>query len=658
VKTLVAPLTLGFCLGVCLPSTSLLAADPSAKEFSADKVPEAAQLIKMLKPGHPRLLIDEAALADLKRRITTDAVLREWDKAVHKEADKLLSASLPKHVLPDGKRLLSTSRTVLHRSYTLSLMYRLHGDARHRDRLWRELETVAAFPDFNPKHFLDTAEMTHALAIAYDWLYDSWTDDRRATIRKAIVELGLKPGREVYRRKGGWPRCTHNWNQVCNGGLTMGALAVGDEEPALAGEILRSALESIPLAMQSYAPDGAWGEGPGYWAYATTYNVAMLAGLQSALGTDFGLSRAAGFDRTGLFPISMAGPTDRWFNFEDSGDRVGRSDCLLWLGKRFNLPACTWFAVNGGKPSAPGMILYDGPGKDPVAAGLPRDQYWRGVEVATLRSHWTDLKAVFVGIQAGSNQVNHNHLDLGSFVLDALGQRWAVDLGGDDYNLPGYFGGKRYDYYRLRAEGHNTLVLNPGADPDQDPRGVARISRFVSQEDLALTVADLTAGYAKHARRVQRGVALLDRHDVLVQDEVDADKLADLWWFLHTPATVKVEASGRSAVLEQGGQKLIARILAPESARFEVRPAEPLPSSPNPAGQRRNDSTRKLAIHLAKIGSVRLAVLLVPADGKSDPSRAIPLKPLAEWGAPQRAGSPPNLQGAASVSAGLRGGYN
>ena len=62
------------------------------------------------------------------------------------------------------------------RTYTLALMYRLHGDRRYVDRLWRDLDAVAAFPDFNPKHFLDTAEMTHALGVAYDWLYDAWSD--------------------------------------------------------------------------------------------------------------------------------------------------------------------------------------------------------------------------------------------------------------------------------------------------------------------------------------------------------------------------------------------------------------------------------------------------------------------------------------------------
>ena len=81
-----------------------------------------------------------------------------------------------------------------------------------------------------------------------------------------------------------------------------------------------------------------------------------------------------------------------------------------------------------------------------------------------MRSAWDDPNAVSVDFKAGDNKANHSHLDLGSFIVDALGVRWACDLGADDYNMPGYFGGKRWTYYRLRAEGHNTLVINSGRD--------------------------------------------------------------------------------------------------------------------------------------------------------------------------------------------------
>jgi hypothetical protein len=609
------------CIFVAAPAA---AAQPKKK--SPESAPKAEEILSQLKRQHPRLLVDGQGFEDLKARVGQDATLRKWNEQLRQDAEKLLKAPLPKHVLPDGLRLLSTSRSVLDRTYTLALAFRLHGDRRFADRLWQEVETVAKFPDFNPKHFLDTAEMTHALAVAYDWLYDTWTEPQRKTIRTAMIEMGLKPGLAVYRKKGGWPQSVHNWNQVCNGGMTLGALALGDEEPELAGAILAHAIASLPRAMASYAPDGAWGEGPGYWAYATSYNVYMLAGLDSALGTDFGLSKIEGFDKTGLFPLYTTGPTGLAFNYEDSGDRVGRSDCLFWLDRRFDLPACAWFASQGrGTPRS--IVWYRKPGLDPAAAGLPLDKYWRGVEVATLRSAWNDPKAVFAGIQAGTNRVNHNHLDLGSFVLDALGQRWAVDLGADDYNLPGYFGRQRYTYYRLRAESHNTLVLNPDQGPDQNEKADCKIVRFDSQPEKTTVLADLTDAYAKHARRVERGLALLGRRDVLVQDEVEADKPADLWWFVHTGAEVTLAADGRSAMLQQKGEKLAVRLLAPAEARFEVRPAEPLPTSPNPQGQKNNQAFRKLAIHLPGVTRLQLAVLFAPGEGE----RKVEVKPLAQW---------------------------
>ncbi len=530
--------------------------------------------------------------------------------------------------MPDGLRLLDTSRRMLQHSYTFAMAFRLHGDRRYVDRLWQELQTVARFPDFNPRHFLDTAEMTHALAIAYDWLYDQWSDSQRETIRKAMVELGLKAGMRVYQSRGGWPRMVHNWNQVCNGGMTIGALSIGDEEPELCGQILNHALTSVQLAMHTYAPDGGWGEGPGYWGYATRYNVTMLACLESAAGTDFGLSKFPGFDQTALFPLYMLDGGNRCFNFGDCPESSGGPDCLLWLGNRFNLPAATWLGASTRRATPAAMIWYQSSGKDPAAANLPLDKYWRNVEVATFRSRWNDPRALFVGIEARSHAFNHEHLDIGSFVFDALGERWAVDLGADDYNLPGYFGAKRYDYYRLRAEGHNTLVVDPAAGPDQDPQAACGIRRFASKPEWAFAVADLTNAYGNRAANVQRGVAMVDRRCLIVQDEIEAAN-ADVWWFMHTPAAVRLEDGGRSAKLVLHGKELEARILAPAQARFEIRPAEPFPTSPHPAGQKSN-AVRKLAIHLPNMKELRLTVALVPRDGGGE--IALPkIRPLANW---------------------------
>src|SRR5207248_5037676 len=114
----------------------------------------------------------------------------------------------------------------------------------------------------------------------------------------------------------------------------------------------------------------------------------------------------------------------------------------------------------------------------------------------------------------------------GTFVFDALGQRWAVDLGPDNYNLPGYFGKERFTYYHLRTEGHNTLSID-GAN--QDAKAEAAIVAYRSTPERAFAVADLTAAYAD-ATRVRRGVELLDRHALLVSDEIELHEPAQIVW--------------------------------------------------------------------------------------------------------------------------------
>jgi hypothetical protein len=599
------------------------------------RIPPSGEILARLHREHPRLLATGADFARLKQRIAADPLLGRWHKALRERAERFLTEAPSRYEIPDGLRLLGTSRRVLDRVYTLALLYRLDKERKYADRAWQELQAAAGFPDWNPRHFLDTAEMTHAFAIGYDWLYDALEEEQRAALRAAILEKGLRPALTSYRGEGTygwWVKSRHNWNQVCNGGIGMGALAIGDAVPETAGEVLHAALQSLRLPMAQFAPDGAWDEGPGYWNYATSYNTIFLAALETALGTDFGFSRTPGFAETGFFPIYLTGPLGQTFNYADGGEGRVPAPQMFWLARTLDRPVYAWYQRQVASPAPLDLLWLDPRGESPRATGLALDRHFRGVEVATFRSAWEDRDALFVGFKAGDNKANHSNLDLGSFVLDALGTRWAVDLGADNYNLPGYFGRQRWSYYRMRAEGHNTLVLNPGAEPDQDPAAAASITAFRSTPEKASAIADLTAAYARHARRVKRGVALLERRHLLVQDEVQAEEPADVWWFLHTPAEPQVSDDGAAATLKRGEQRLWLRILSPQGARFTVTAAQPLPSSPRPEGQAKNDGIRKLAIHRAGVTDLRLAVLLAPLrPGEAPPTRLPEVAPLAKW---------------------------
>src|SRR5690606_18840922 len=107
----------------------------------------------------------------LRRRIADEPLLKQLFESERAAGDALLEKPTVTYN-KTGRRLLSVSREALLRITRLSMLYRLTDDARYRDRARDEMLAVCAFDDWNPSHYLDTAEMAMAVAIGYDWLYD------------------------------------------------------------------------------------------------------------------------------------------------------------------------------------------------------------------------------------------------------------------------------------------------------------------------------------------------------------------------------------------------------------------------------------------------------------------------------------------------------
>lgn len=586
--------------------------------------PDAQQALATLHEEHPRLILTAQRIVELQAIVKNDPVAQGYFKQLTAQGTAMLKQPPVAHVLI-GPRLLDKSRTALDRITTLALLYQLDGNQQWADRAILEMRTVAAFPDWNPSHFLDVAEMTTALAFGYDWLYDALTPEDRTTIKTAIVEKGLRAALPEYHNQKWWSACSHNWNNVCNGGMIIGALAIADEEPELAGGILHSALAGLPKALVTYAPDGAWPEGPAYWEYATKYTLLAASALKTALDTDFGIMAEPGLRVTGYFPLALTGPTNAAFNFADAGTGINPRPWLYGLATCYNDAAYAYLARVGqaDKKAMPfDLIWYKSNGTAADVAKLPRDFRFNRIQVVTLRSAWNDPNAIFVGVKAGDNRANHSHLDLGSFILDADGVRWADDLGSDDYNLPGYFGDQRWTYYRLRTEGHNTLVLN---GLNQDDKASAVITKSRSNDDGAFAITDLTAAYAPAgATSIHRGVLLFNqRHNIIVQDEITTKAPADIAWALHTRATITIDATGTQATLSLQGKILHARLLSPTGAVFTAVPVTIAPPQHPIKGE------NNLLVHLPqKTTSTCIAVLFTPGT-QEEPNQVV--SPLDNW---------------------------
>ncbi|MBS1813807.1 MAG: heparinase II/III family protein [Acidobacteria bacterium] len=602
--------------------------------------PPVPTSLKTLKAVHPRLIILDSQIPAIKRNIAADAFAKKQFDSMRVRAEFLLSQPVSPYS-PKGPRgqELSSAREILEHILTLSGMYRLSGDKRFADRAVAEMTSAAQFPTWYA-NLLANSEFTAAMGIGYDWMYPVLTPQQRALIRDAIEKKGIGPFTRHMDRKDFHLR--NNWADVFYGSATVAALAIADPEDKasmeLAEKVVGYTRPGMKWIMELFAPDGGFDEGPIYWGYATIYNVLYIASMDSAVGTDFGASTMPGFEETPTYLIQATGPLFTSANFGDARPEVASpSPQIYWFANRFHRPAymvqqrlfedhmrhkIAAMPVHDGlkRFNMLGIFWYASAPQPKSAPSLPLVQSFARTQQAYMRTSWNDPKAWYIGFKAGEAGVSHGHLDLGSFVMDGLGERWAVDLGSESYSVPEYFGKKRWNYFRTQTRSHNTLLVD---NENEDRNGIADILFAKKVGTNEYSVADLDKVYKGKLEAWKRGIAILHGNRVVVQDEVAPAKPVDIIWNFQTRSEVEIAPDGRTAILSQNGVRIKATILEPAKAHFSTSVAQITPE------ETANPGLTDLIIERRQTSEPETIAVMF-----SDPqqSQSFHLKKLADWG--------------------------
>ena len=542
-------------------------------------------------PDHPRILLLKGEEVAIMRAIGTDKTRAQVQQAILTESDEIVKLPVSERI-KTGRRLLSVSREALRRVFFLAYAWRMTKQDTYLKRAEKELLAVSAFSDWNPTHFLDVGEMTMTTAIGYDWLYADLSAETRTTIREAILTKGIQPSLDA--KYNGWLRATHNWNQVCNAGMAYGALAIYEDQPELAKQIINRAINTVALPMGDYAPDGSYPEGYGYWGYGTSFNVMLLSALEKAFKTDFGLSKQPGFLKTAGFMENMTGPTGNAFNFSDSGVKSGLHPAMFWFANKLNDPSLLWqertFFADPAELKKqvkdrllPATLIWSS-GLALTNPPTPKNLTWVGqgrTPVAFMRTSWSDPAAIYVAMKGGTASTNHAHMDIGSFVMEADGVRWAMDFGAQEYesleskkvdlwNMKQ--NSQRWDVFRYNNFVHNTLTVN---DSLQRVSGNAVFTSSSAAPTYMYTTTDLTEIYRGGLAKANRGIAIVDKAYVVVRDEVEtAAAPATVRWTMLTPATVKILGPNK-AELTKDGKTLILQVQEPATVSLKTASTDP-----------------------------------------------------------------------------------
>lgn len=542
---------------------------------------------------HPRLLLNKGEERQVKASIERSTELKKVDDYIQSVSTGLLTQA-PLVFKKEGKRLLAVSREALTRLFYLSYSFRRTGDIKYVRRAEQELNALCDFESWNPSHFLDVGEMCMAVAIGYDWLYDQLGEPTKQKVRKAIVEKAFRPS---YDKKDAWFLDAHsNWNSVCNAGLVFGALAILDEEREASIAIIERAVQSNLLPLKTFAPDGNYPEGPGYWNYGTSFQVLLSAALQSALGSDKDLSKAPGFMQSAYYMLFAQGPSGIYYNYYDCGNAVAPSPVMFWFAHQLKdpsliynemaliqngrytkkgaddnriLPVAMIFArnMNLSKPPVPVKKVYAGHGITPVAI---------------VRTNWQNNQGKYLGIKGGSASDGHAHMDQGSFVYDDEGLRWAMDFGMQSYitleskgvdlwnmkqNSP------RWDIFRYNNLNHNTISIN---NQRHNVKGKATLVQTLESGKELGAIIDLAPALNLNGelRSATRKAVIVNDAYLQVEDVMAAGPgPVDIRWNMVTPATAAI-VNDQTIRLTQKGKTMLVTFKSNLPFKLVTRPSE------------------------------------------------------------------------------------
>lgn len=530
--------------------------------------------------SHPRLLLTTEEQVRVRQACRTDIGKPYWD-AVRKYVDKekatpMLAepAGYPggKWTVEEWRRIVNAGGDAQNHVLAAAFAWVVTQDAGDLAEAKRWTLGIAKWDPHGPSAIEgvdhDAHDVLHAIALSYDWLYDQWTPEERATLRTCIAERGkgLYKHLNPYRYDS-WNN--HAWFQTT---------ALAEAGLALAGEVPEADTwwrygsklyftEYLPLGGQ----DGDWHEGTHYISYTLIFVYQWADALRSATGIDayqVPWLKQVGYFRLYTHPPASGGIkfNDNNFTGPDTWDRMTAYNAAKNTGD----PTLQWYAdaMEVTPPSNPIPALYTLISRNPTlpakapASEMPLGVWYRDSGWVVMRTNLADSNDTQFGLKCGPHLAEkggkgHDHPDQNGFLINSGGDPLAVDSGYYDY-----YGSPHHTNWAFTAQAHNTILVN-GKGQELAPPKPSKVVSFVSSN----TGLDFVEGEAANAyapgtlKSWRRQVIFVRPSTFIVRDVIQPTKPSKITWLLHGKSEFAVNGQDFSTGGEKAG--LSGRIVEP-----------------------------------------------------------------------------------------------
>lgn len=414
----------------------------------------------------------------------------------------------------------------------------------------------------------------HHLLRGLNWCYDACHDSLSADEEQLLRDTIVQRAEQFHKRLNpfrGSEANNHAWLQ---------AFGLAESGIVLAGEHDRAA-EWAELVRQLYlgrflcclGRQGENNEGISYWGYGLGFIIGYADMMKGVCDID--LYRHPWLHQTARFPMYSAPPNAWAVSFADTGKPnhsvygPAQTRWVRELALRTSDPYALWYA---GEREPIGDLVPKPP------TDLTPSIHYEHIGWVIFNTSLVDgLQGSTVALHSGRYFAGHQHPDQNSFVVQAYGEKLAIDGGYYDW-----YGSPHFKAYSMTTLAHNTLLVDGAGQAVCKQGADGCITRYFDSPDYGYTVGDASDPeiYDGKLSRFDRRVLFIKPELVVVHDLVAATSETTRYdWMLHAVAPIETEDSSSSFHLSCQRAALRGRFLAPEDVSLTVTsgfPVEPV----------------------------------------------------------------------------------
>lgn len=317
-----------------------------------------------------------------------------------------------------------------------------------------EVEKWFAFID------LFAAETGFALCEMESLLGDKLSEPVQSRIRCEVRRRILEPYMQSKENPFWWESVESNWAAVCAGSVGAAFLYQAEEDEI--AKVLPRIEQTMQCFIKSFSDDGVCLEGYGYWQYGFgffVYFAELLRQYTSGKQDWFTwpkVEKIAEFQQNAILNDGFA------ISFSDGQvtytHNIGLSQFLHRRFPKVTVPEAKYNAHFDSDHCHRWSHFIRNFAWAQEECGLTDEKKERTTYLPGAGWYIRETGKYSLAAKAGHNAEQHNHNDVGSFLLCAAGQPILCDLGCGEYTKD-YFGEKRYTFLVNGSRGHSVPVV-------------------------------------------------------------------------------------------------------------------------------------------------------------------------------------------------------